>query len=310
MLSFLPGPVKGLIAATLFALNTIFWCGFIFALIPLKFLIPVPGIRRAISQAMVAIGENWISCNSLEIGLIEKIRWDVSYHLGENETPEKNTLSRDHSYLISANHQSWVDIVILQTVFNRRIPFLRFFLKKELLYVPILGLAWWALDFPFMKRYSKAYLEKHPEKRGKDMETTRRACEKFQGSRISVLNFLEGTRFTPEKHARQNSAFNNLLTPKTGGLAFVLEAMGEQFEALLDVTIVYPSGAISMWNLFSGRIHQITVRIDKIDIPKAFLGGNYLEDPVFREDMQQWVRTIWKHKDEVMQSVKNGQLKA
>ncbi len=55
-------------------------------------------------------------------------------------------------YLVSSNHQSWVDILVLQRIFHGRIPFLKFFLKQELIWVPVIGLAWWALDFPFMKR--------------------------------------------------------------------------------------------------------------------------------------------------------------
>jgi 1-acyl-sn-glycerol-3-phosphate acyltransferase len=159
--------------------------------------------------------------------------------------------------LVVANHQSWVDILVLQKVLNRKVPFLKFFLKKDLIYVPVIGLCWWALDFPFMQRYSAAFLARHPHLKGKDVSTTRKACEKFRYKPVSVMNFLEGTRFTPEKHDKQQSPFSNLLKPKAGGISFVLNAMGEHLHKLLDVTIYYPKGAPSFWDYISGNVHNI-----------------------------------------------------
>jgi 1-acyl-sn-glycerol-3-phosphate acyltransferase len=123
-------------------------------------------------------------------------------------------------YLVLSNHQSWVDILILQKVFNRRIPFMRFFLKQQLIWVPMLGLAWWALDFPFMQRHTKSQLQKRPELAGQDIAATRKACEKFLGKPVSIMIFPEGTRFTPAKHAQQQSPFQHLLKPKSGGMAY------------------------------------------------------------------------------------------
>lgn len=168
------------------------------------------------------------------------------------------------------------------------------------MYVPFLGIAWWALDFPFMQRFSKEYLEKHPDMRGKDLETTRKACAKFQGSRISIINFLEGTRFTKAKHDAQKSPYKNLLKPKTGGIAFVIDAMGPQFKSLLDVTLFYPEGARSLWELFSGRVNEVVVRVRQLEIPQDMLGGNYLEDEAYRERLQEWLRTLWKEKDDLL----------
>ena len=128
-------------------------------------------------------------------------------------------LLRDGWYLVIANHQTWVDIVILQAVFNRRIPFLKFFIKQELIWFPLLGIAWWAMDMPFMKRFSPSYLAKNPHMKGKDRETTRRACEKFRDTPTSVLNFIEGTRFSENKRVDRKSPYNHLLQPRAGGLA-------------------------------------------------------------------------------------------
>lgn len=298
MFGFLPSFIKGTISSSLFALNTVFWCPMIYIFAFLRLLSPTKPLRVFFTQMCIGCAENWISINSFTAHMLHKITWDIQL------PPD---LSLHNSYLISSNHQSWVDIVILQHVFNRRIPFLRFFLKSELIWVPFLGPAWWALDFPFMKRYSAEYLVRHPEKRGEDLRTTKTACEKFRGSSISVLNFLEGTRFSSTKQRRQASPYKNLLKPKAGGIAFVVEAMGDQFDALLDVTIAYPDGVVSLWGLLSGQMDRVIVRVKKIEIPRELLGRNYHEDTAFRKAMQTFVRDLWDRKDkELLELLPSG----
>ncbi|MEZ4568607.1 MAG: acyltransferase, partial [Desulfobacterales bacterium] len=241
-------------------------------------------------------GTAWIDSNSFIQRLAVNIRWDVQGLEG---------FSTDDSYLVISNHRSWTDIFVLQHIFNHRIPFLKFFLKKELMWVPVLGIAWWALDYPFMKRYSRQFVEKHPELKGKDMETTRKFCAKFKNSPVTVLNFLEGTRFNNEKHAKQNSPFAHLLLPKAGGIAVVLGSMGEYLTHIVDVTIVYPENKPPMpfWDFLQGKIPMVAVRIRKIDIPKEFLGKNYETDEVFRKRFQEWINQLWVEKDETIASV-------
>ncbi len=288
LLNFLPSPIKGALAIVIFILNTMFWCVLLYVVALVK-LLPLPEFQDRCARTMVSIAETWIDCNSFEIALMHDVKWNM--HLPES-------LRLDRSYLVIANHQSWVDIVAIQHILNRKIPFLRFFLKNELRYVPFLGAAWKALDFPFMKRYSRNYLAKHPERRGEDLAETKRACDKLRGKPISILNFLEGTRFTALKHARSKSTFKHLLPPKTGGIAFVIEAMGDQFDAILDITLEYPDGVKTLWGLFSGKIDQINVWVERIEIPSDILGGNYFGDEAFRQRMQSWMQEIWLAKDE------------
>ncbi|KPA19624.1 acyltransferase [Candidatus Magnetomorum sp. HK-1] len=231
MLRFLPGPVKGVFSLILYFFNTVFCFSFIFPLSLIKLIIPIPLIRKWCNIYLDKLATLWISINGWNIKLTKKINWHVT---------GLDTLDTKNWYLVVSNHQSWVDILVLQKIFNHKIPFLKFFLKKELIWVPILGLAWWGLDYPFMKRYPKSLIKKKPHLKGKDIEITRRACNKFKDKPVSIMNFVEGTRFTAEKHAQQSSPYSNLLRPKSGGIAFVLAAMGEQIENILNVTIVYP----------------------------------------------------------------------
>ncbi len=288
MLAKLPGPIRIPLAMLLLAINILLHVLPLFLLTLVKLVVPARVVRQACSRALVAIAESWIGVNNFLFGLFTCIRWEVEGLAG---------LRRDGNYLVLCNHQSWVDIPVLQKVFNRRIPFLRFFLKQQLIWVPVLGPAWWALDFPFMKRYSRETLLRHPELQGKDRDATRRACAKFRHMPVSVMNFVEGTRFTPAKHAAQSSPYRHLLRPRAGGLAFVLDAMGDALHAVLDVTIVYPEGPRTMMDLIAGRVHDIRVHVCELPIDTGLV-GSYDDDPAFRGRVKLWVNGLWREKDE------------
>ena len=264
----------------------------------IKVIVPIPPVRKLLSRVLVTIAESWIGVNNVLFKLFTRIRWQVH---------GLNGLSRDSSYLVLCNHQSWVDIAVLQKVFNRRIPFLRFFLKQELIWVPLLGPAWWALDFPFMKRYSRQTLMHHPELQGKDRAATRRACEKFRHVPVAVMNFAEGTRFTPAKHDAQSSPFRYLLRPRAGGVAFVLDAMGDALHAILDVTIVYPEGPCTMMDLIAGRVHEVRVHVRKRSLSPELI-GSYEEDPAFRGFIKSWINRVWQDKDAQMDRMRDGEM--
>lgn len=289
MLSFLPGFLILALTSTLAALSTAVLVPLLLLVALLKLLLPVRLLRAWCSRGILAIAELWIDVNSALIVLFSRADWRIQG--GQH-------LQHDGWYLVLSNHQSWVDILVLQRVCNHRIPFLKFFLKSQLIWVPFLGLAWWALDFPFMKRYSKDFLARHPHLRGKDVEATRRACAKFAELPVSVMNFVEGTRYTPAKHARQDSPYRHLLRPKAGGVAFVLETMGESLQAVIDITIVYPAGRPTLIDLLSGRVHEVRIDIQRRPIPKELLGSSYENDSVHRERFQQWMNGIWAEKDQ------------
>lgn len=294
MLGFLPSFLRGIIALFLLALNTLFWCLLLFAFSLVKLVLPFPAVRRQIDPVLNGIATLWIACNSGWMRLTQRTRWEVQ---------GVESLRYQGWYLVNCNHQSWADIFVLQHLLNRRIPMLKFFLKQQLIYVPVIGLAWWALDFPFMKRHGKAELRKHPELRTQDAEATRRACEKFALVPTSVMNFAEGTRFTARKHKSQASPYRHLLKPKAGALALALNAMGEHFHSLIDVTIVYPQGAPNFWEFVCGSTPRIVVRVRELPIPAEFCAGDYTADPAFRVGFQRWLAGLWEHKDREIDSL-------
>ncbi len=286
--------LKGLFTISLLTVNVIAWCLVLFTVALLKFVVPIPAWRKWTSRAMTALAEGWIGTNNALFRAMGALPLDTRGFEG---------LSTRDWYLVVSNHRSWVDILVLQAVFNRRIPFLKFFLKQQLIWVPFLGVAWWALDFPFMRRYSPAYLEKHPEHRGKDLEVTRRACGKFRVIPTSVMNFVEGTRYSPQKHAALASPYRNLLPPRPGGVSFVLSAMGGTLHSMLDVTIVYTSGTPSLWDLCCGRVSTVIVDLRRRAIEAWIAAGDYAGDPAFRERFKTWLGGIWADKDRTLESL-------
>lgn len=285
--------VRALLGLLIFSVNTVTCCLLLYVFAILKVLIPIKSARAVVSQVIVFIAESWISINNFASDKVQGIDWNIN---------GKREWDKSKSYLIVSNHRSWSDIFIIQKVLNRKVPFLRFFIKQELIWVPFLGPAWWALDFPRVRRYSKEYLEKYPEKKGTDVLTTQRACEKFRGNPVSVLNFVEGTRLTEEKHAKSQSSFKNLLPPKSGGVATVLQSMGDQFDSLIDLTIVYPDGDKNLLELIMGLMTRVTVEVRKYDFPEGMIEKLRHQDTDGYTELKTWLNQIWLEKD---QSIEN-----
>lgn len=272
--------LRGSLSGTLLAANLVTIFSGMVPVALAKLAMPQGTLRRGLDRALNAMAEAWITVNGWWLAVFQRIKWDVD---------GLQTVRRKGWYLVNSNHQSWVDILVLQKVLLRKAPFPKFFLKRELFYVPVLGLAWWALDFPFMRR-------KGGGARDRDLATARKACERFRRMPTALVNFLEGTRFTPAKHARQGSPFRHLLRPKSGGLATSLATLGERTDALLDVTIVYPEGVPSFWDLLCGKVRQIVVRVRELEIP-AELRLGHEGDPAFRARVEAWANDLWVEKD-------------
>ena len=274
--------LKGGIASVILFCNilVVFSAMMPFALV--KLLVPLPFVRRTMDRALNALAQSWIAINGWWIALMQRVTWRVT---------GLETLRDKDWYLVSSNHQTWVDILVLQKVFAGRIPFLKFFLKRELMYVPFMGLAWWALDFPFMRRSGGG------RSFAKDLAATRKSCERFRMIPTSVINFLEGTRLTVAKHAAQSSPYRHLLKPKVGGLAMALAVMGDRFNSYLDVTIVYPQGVPRFWDLLCGRMKEVVVRVREVKIPQALVTGSYDADANYRQLLQDWIQKMWVEKD-------------
>ena len=254
----------------------------------IKLLVPIPAVWRSISVFCNFMMYCWCEGLALLLHLNPWLKWDVEGLEG---------LNKKNWYLLISNHHSWADIVVLCVLFRKHIPMNKYFLKQQLAWVPFIGLACWALDMPFMRRYSRSYLIRHPERRGKDVETTRRSCEKFRAHPTTIVNFVEGSRFTEEKKRETRSPYHNLLPPKAAGIAMALNVLGSQFDKLLNVTLCYPENNTKpFYDMLSGRLTRIVVRINLVPIGEE-LHGDYVNDKNFKRGFQRWLNGLWEEKD-------------
>lgn len=252
---------------------------------------------RKVDETNIQITNSWLSVNNWLIDhVLPNTQWDISID-------ENLQLSMQGRYLMTCNHQSWVDTTVNQYFGLTRMPLTRFFTKWELIFIPFVGQAFKILGFPMMKRHSKAQIAKKPELKDHDMEEARKACQQLLSQPFTLLNYLEGTRFTQEKHDQQQSPYQHLLKPKAGGLALALNILGDQIDALVDMTIVYPDGVPGYSEFWLGEVPRIAVNLRKINIPDWVLGGNYEDDAEYRERFQQWVHELWLEKDQLIESM-------
>ena len=257
-----------------------------------KLLVPHPKAKALAVRIMDILGSRgWVFCANLTHRIFGNFEWIVN---GDTD------FKTDKWSVILVNHQSWVDILVLIKVFYRKIPPYKFFIKKQLLWMPLMGPCFWALDYPIMERYSKEFLEKNPHLRGKDLEATRKACEKYKYLPVTIINFPEGTRFTPEKQKKRHSRYRHLLNPKAGGTSLVLYAMGNMLENIIDVTITYPEKVPGLWDFFCGRIRRIIVDAKRMDMQPQ-LSGNYSTDMAYKKYFQKWLNRLWEEKDQLLE---------
>lgn len=287
-----------LLSAAFMILNTAAWTLPIVCAALLRLLIPSSLITRVTRHFNNLMMRGWLFGNQAFFSIFNDIKWNID---------AKTKLDPNSWYMLVSNHKSWLDTLVLGHLFGQKIPVPKFFLKKELIYVPFIGLACWGLDMPFMQRYSRAKLLKNPELRGRDLETTLRSCQKFQQIPTTVINFVEGTRATPTKLIASQSEFRHLLPPKTGGLAYACGALGKRFDKLIDVTLYYPDETpYPLLDLMCGRVKRIQAVIIERTIPEHILESAkiYSQDPVAKRAFQTWIFTLWREKDQRLHLMK------
>lgn len=290
-----PNLAKNLSLAT--ATGSIFTSS-VFRGVPLWFM----GAGRAVTgskvadDAIIKLTDKWIRHNNRLIdNLLPNKDWQIS--LPDSLDPNKK-------YLLVCNHQSWVDTSIIQYISQDRLPLTRFFTKHELIYIPFVGQAFYFLDFPMMKRHSKEAIAKNPSLKGKDIIEAKRACELLKNKPFTLLNYLEGTRFSPAKHAKQNSPYQHLLKPRAGGLALAISSLGDEIDGILDMTVVYPDfeqQPPAYSDLWKGNINKLGVDIRQLDMPTQLFdeikSGGYDKDEKTKAQMFAWLDSVWQQKD-------------
>ena len=286
-MKFLFENLIGITSITILVLNTVILSCLLIPLGIIKFFLPITALKVLFTKFIIKVGELWIFTNKIWVKALHNPKWQI---IG------KENIKSDGWTIATSNHQSFADIFLLQDITNRKMPMLKFFMKYVLIYVPVIGLSWWALDMPFLKRYTKKQLEKNPKLAGKDLKEMKRALKHYALYPVTVFSFAEGTRFTLKKHHNQNSPFKNLLKPKEGGLATALSLVSK-IDSLIDFTIQFDSKKRSFWDYLCGRMNSAKIIIKEIKIPKKFLNENLLDNQLLRSEFKEWINSLWMEKD-------------
>ena len=279
--------LRGSVAFAFISLNTVFWCVPVYLMGLARPLLPRQW-RIAVGSAMFRMVDGWVCCVHWMANRLGIVRLDARL------ADAAGALRRGGWYLVVSNHQSWADILVLVFALNGHIPQFKFFTKRQLVWVPFIGVALWLLGFPMVRRYSRERLQADPALREQDREITRKACADFRERPTSVLNFAEGTRFTPAKRAEQQSPYRRLLKPKVGGFAMVLEHLGDKLDAVLDVTIVYDTPtAPGFWDFLCGRCARVSLSVRALPPPA-------------QAQRREWIENLWAQKDAYLSSLSSA----
>lgn len=289
--------LRGVFVLLVLVANTLVGCVPLYV-IGLVRLVSPRRFRSPLGRAMDRIVQTWVRGHRLLFSVLGITRLNVRWAAGPR-------LSTDAWYLVISNHQSWADIVILQNVLVDAIPTLKFFTKRQLVWVPLIGVAMWFLDFPYVRRLPRERIAADPSLAELDRQATLDACRVFRDHPTSVLAFLEGTRFTAAKHAAQDPArFHNLLNPKLGGASYVVSTLADRIHGVLDVTLVYPEGVPTFWELLKGECPRVDVLIEPRLLPDDVLEA---ADPdAVRELLRPWVENVWQIKDRRLEGLEQA----
>lgn len=278
--------LRGALLFPVIVLNTVIAC------VPLFFMTIGRSLSGARARAwwnrrMDKIIDYWTGCNRWLVRVLGCCTIEVT-------VPEDIELSRRDWYLLTCNHQSWSDILVLQNGLRYLLPPIKFFTKQELIWLPALGLAMWSLGFPYVKRPTREAIAANPALRDVDRVAVQRACAGFRDNPVAVLNFTEGTRFTPAKRAAQHSPYRHLLKPRVGGVELVLDGLREQLQGVLDATIYYPGPPPTFWHFICGECPRAELRLRYVPLPEAVRADL---DAGNRALLAEWLAALWREKD-------------
>ena len=288
MIAFLPSPILFVINLCLIVFNTILIATPILVLAIFRLVLPFNPIIRIIEKSNLFLYKIWVQINSFTIALTNKIDWQL----------DTATIPKiKNSCIIICNHQSWADIIMICHIFKGKIPVTKFFLKHSLIYIPFLGLACLGLGMPFLRRYSKQQLLKNPKLKYKDIESTNRACKHLIYSPSTLVNFVEGTRYTPQKAKLAKSSYEHLMPPKAASLGVALGQIGHDIDMLFNTTLRYPDNETDPFiDMLKGRLKTVYATVEPIKVTDNLV-GDYLNEKQFKYSFTLWLRNLWEHKD-------------
>ncbi|MGB1616627.1 MAG: 1-acyl-sn-glycerol-3-phosphate acyltransferase [Pseudomonadales bacterium] len=263
--AFLGRHILSVLSSLWFLSNLLIWLTALILLSPFK-LMPNKGFQtHCIDPLAARIYRAAVLINSFWMKRVVGIRLEISGALNHHTNP-----------IILCNHQSWFDIPLIQEIITARGPIVRFLVKRELIWVPIIGWICLVLNFPRLRRSGSE------GDRAQDYKAITRAVQSSATSPGALLIFAEGTRFTQSKQVDQASPFPNLLRPKVGGFRILLDHAPPD-QPVLDVSIAYVSGDSYFWHCLHGGAPLIKLKVD------TYRAGDIT-------DVEPWLAARWSEK--------------
>ena len=143
----------------------------------------------------------------------------------------------------------------------------RFFMKWELIYVPVINICAWALNFPIMRRYTQEDIKNRPALKNRGFDHAHDVLSRNPDQTCVVVNYTEGTRFTPEKH-KNRSPYQHLLKPKVGVLQLTLQCLRDRLDGIFDIDRI-SRARLSVWHLLAGHVTKAMIHVEQIEVPKG-----------------------------------------
>jgi 1-acyl-sn-glycerol-3-phosphate acyltransferase len=186
--------------------------------------------------------------------------------------------------VVVSNHRSWFDILIIQHIITGLGgPMLKFLIKRQLIYLPVVGWLCFALNFPRLNRGQDR------AGRAQDFQSIQQAAKTMLELPGALMNFAEGTRFSPHKKQVRGSSYDYLLNPKAGGLRIILGSMG--VIDMVDITLVYPNDTVTFWQILGGALRTIDVHLHNTSSADI-------------DDASTWLAQRWRAKDELIRAAR------
>lgn len=256
------------------ALNLAFWS------VPLLLLLPAKASRLTRPRFRRLT-------NRIYRAAVRADNWLLRHVSGAAWRFDELTLDRDRPHIVLANHRSWADVLLVQSVVATRGPILNFLTKREILWVPIFGLIVFAFDFPAVRRRSRPGADP-ASRREDDRRRVREAAASLLDSPAAILSFAEGTRFTEAKRKARGGRYARLLPPRAGGLGAMIEALAPGGGTIVDLTLVY-AGPATLWTFLGGAAGPVTIHWEKTPI-----------EALAPERIPDWLNERWRRKDELL----------
>ena len=264
--------------------NLTLWCIPLLGLLILRTL--VPGARPGARAAAEGIYRLAVTFDDWWLKRVSGAAW---------QDPGL-ALDRNRACIVVANHRSWADVFLIQSALARRGPVVKFLCKRELAWIPILGLIFVVFDFPVVRRRAASGpitgattdAMTEAQRRAADRRRVHDACQTLRSRPAAMLSFVEGTRFTRAKHARAGSPYRALLPPRAGGFEAIVQALAPDDAPVVDLTLVYPDRC-GFWAFLGGAAGAISVHAERLTMREVLDAGP-----------RDWLEARWRRKDEVL----------